>query len=252
MSNNQPLVSIITACYNSENFITDTIESVLKQTYTDWEWIIIDDHSKDNSVEIIKRYTDDRIKLILLDENHGAAKTRNYGIERARGRYIAFIDSDDIWLPNALEERINFLKNNNEEAVYTSYKRVNEKLESCLDDFIAEDNITYNRLLKNCPVFISTLVYDTQRIGKIFIPDVRRREDYAMILNLSKVVRKIKAIPRSLVIYRIRNNSYSRNKWLMFKLQFFVYYKFLNLSLFKSLYYTTLWAFNGLKKYGRI
>ncbi len=250
--NNQPSISIITACYNSEEYIIDTINSVLKQTYTDWEWIIIDDCSTDSSVEIIKRYEDDRIKLIQLQENQGAAKARNYGIEKAKGRYIAFIDSDDIWFDNSLEKRIYFLKDNHEEAVYSSYKRVNEKLEPCLNDFIAEDNITFNRLLNNCPVFISTLLYDTKRIGKIPFPDVYRREDYSMILNLSKIIKKIKAIQQPLVIYRIRNNSYSRNKWLMFKLQFLVYYKFLGLSLHKSLYYTIHWAFNGLKKYGRI
>lgn len=247
-----PSISIITANYNSASFIVGTIESVLKQTFTDWEWLIVDDCSTDNSIEIIKKYDDKRIKLITLKENFGAAIARNYGLKNAIGRYIAFIDSDDIWLPNALEERINFLINNNEEAVYTSYKRVDENLKPCLNDFIAEDHVTYSRLLKNCPVFISTLVYDSKRIGKIYFPDVYRREDHAMIINLSKNIGKIRALTSPLVIYRIRHNSYSRNKWLMFKLQFLVYYNFLDLSLYKSLYYTTLWALNGLKKYEKI
>lgn len=250
--NINPSVSIITANYNSSNFIVDTIESVLNQTYVDWEWFIIDDCSTDDSVEIIKKYQDSRINLIALKENQGAAIARNYGIDNASGRYIAFIDSDDIWLPNALEERINFLKNNNEEAIYTSYKRVDENLTPCLKDFVAEDHVTYKRLLLNCPIFISTLIYDTKRIGKLYIPNVHRREDYAMILNLSKKIENIRAIQSPLVIYRIRQNSYSRNKWLMFKLQFLVYYNFLNLSLYKSLYYTAHWACNGLKKYKKI
>lgn len=247
--NNLTSVSIITANFNSANFIGDTIESVLKQTYTDWEWIIIDDCSTDNSVEIIKKYTDSRIKLIVLEKNQGAAIARNYGLKSACGRYIAFIDSDDLWLPNALEKRINFLKQNNEKAVYTSYKRVDENLNPCLADFVAEDMVSYKRLLFNCPVFISTLIYDSNKTGKIYFPDVHKREDYAMILNLSKVIGRFRALNLPLVIYRIRQNSYSRNKWLMLKLQFLVYYKFLKLPLYKSLYYTTHWVINGLKKY---
>lgn len=244
-------VSIITACYNSEKFISETIDSVLNQTYPNWEWIIVDDCSTDSSIKIIENYKDDRIKLLKLKKNMGTAIARNYGINQAKGRYISFIDSDDLWLPTALEERIKYLQENNESAVYTSYKRVNEKLEPCLKDFSAEDNVNFNRLLLNCPVFISTLIYDTNKIGKIIFPDVCRREDYAMILNLSKKT-IIRAINKPLVIYRIRYNSYSRNKWLMFKLQFFVYYNFLQLSLYKSIYYTVQWAFNGLKKYERI
>lgn len=244
-------VSIITACYNSEKFISETIISVLNQTYQNWEWIIVDDCSTDSSIKIIENYKDDRIKLLKLKKNMGTAIARNYGINQAKGRYISFIDSDDLWLPTALEERIKYLQENNESAVYTSYKRVNEKLEPCLKDFSAEDNVNFNRLLLNCPVFISTLIYDTNKIGKIIFPDVCRREDYAMILNLSKKT-IIRAINKPLVIYRIRYNSYSRNKWLMFKLQFFVYYNFLQLSLYKSIYYTVQWAFNGLKKYERI
>lgn len=244
-------VSIITACYNSEKFISETIISVLNQTYQNWEWIIVDDCSTDSSIKIIENYKDDRIKLLKLKKNMGTAIARNYGINQVKGRYISFIDSDDLWLPTALEERIKYLQENNESAVYTSYKRVNEKLEPCLKDFSAEDNVNFNRLLLNCPVFISTLIYDTNKIGKIIFPDVCRREDYAMILNLSKKT-IIRAINKPLVIYRIRYNSYSRNKWLMFKLQFFVYYNFLQLSLYKSIYYTVQWAFNGLKKYERI
>ena len=246
---NMPSVSIITANYNSADYIVDTIESVLNQTYNDWEWLIVDDASADQSIEIIKKYDDKRIKLIALKENSGAALARNHGLNNAQGRYIAFIDSDDIWLPNALEERINYLKRNNEEAVYTSYKRVDENLNPRLTDFIAEDSINYNRLLYNCPVFISTLIYDSKRIGKIFFPNVYRREDYAMILNLSKKIKNIRALTLPMVIYRIRHNSYSRNKWLMLKLQFLVYHNFLNLPLYKSLFYTGHWAFNGLKKY---
>jgi len=249
---NKPSVSIITACYNSEKYVEETIRSVVNQTYTDWEWLIVDDCSTDNSVQLIEKFEDDRIKLIKLPENQDAAKARNAGMEQAQGKYIAFIDSDDLWLPDALEKRISFLQKENEVVVYTSYKRVNEELQPCLEDFIAEDNVTFKRLLKNCPIFISTLVYDSEKTGKIMFPDVYRREDYAMVLNLMKKTEKARAIQEALVVYRIRSNSYSRNKWLMFKLQFLVYFKFLKLPLHQSLYFTLQWAYNGLKKYGRI
>lgn len=247
-----PEVSIITACYNTEKFIEDTIKSVINQSYKDWEWIIVDDCSTDGSVNIIKKYTDDRIKLIESKTNKGASEARNLGLEKAKGRYIAFIDSDDVWDLNSLEKRINYLRNAQEQAVYTSYRRADENLNIVLKDFIAEDNVNYKRMLQNCPVFISTLVYDTQKSGIIKFPEVHRREDYAMFFDLLKNVKIIRALKEPLVTYRIRNNSYSRNKWLMFKLQFLVYYKFLKLPLYKSLYYTTQWAINGLIKYERI
>ncbi len=252
MNTSIPSISIITACYNSEKYISDVIDSVLNQTYTDWEWVIVDDNSTDLSPSIIKKYDNPKIKLIQLKENQGASKARNIGLKQAKGRYITFIDSDDIWLPNFLEKVITYLIENNEEVVYTSYKRYDENLNPLLPDFIAEDNINFDRLLYNCPMPMLTTIYDSQRIGKIPIPEVLKREDYAMWLTIMQKIPHARAIAESLAIYRIRNNSYSRNKWSMLKSQFLVYYNFLGLSLYRSLYYTIHWAFNGLKKYGRI
>ena len=244
-----PKISIITPCYNSENFIAETIDSVLNQTYADWEWIIVDDFSKDNSVEIIKQFTDPRIQLIVLNENAGAAQARNIAIEKSKGRYLTFLDSDDVWLPHFLETTIKYLIDNNEELVYASYQRHDENLNPMLDDFVAEDNIDFQRILYNCPIPMLTAMYDSQRIGKVLIPEVDMREDYAMWLEILKKTPLAKAIKEPLAIYRIRESSYSRNKFLILNKQFMVYYKFLKLSLFKSTYYTVHWALNGLKKY---
>lgn len=244
-----PTVSIITPCYNSEKFISETIKSVLNQTFQDWEWIIVDDCSKDNSVNVIHQFHDERISLIDLKENVGAAKARNIAISRAKSRYLTFIDSDDLWLPNFLETAINYLKSTKEELVYASYKRYDEDLNPMLDDFIAEDNVDFDRLFYNCPIPMLTAMYDTQRIGKVMIPEVDMREDYAMWLTVLKKIPKARAIQESLAIYRIRQTSYSRNKFLILRKQFMVYYDFLNLSLPKSIYYTSHWIFNGLKKY---
>lgn len=244
-------VSIITPCYNSEKYIADTIKSVLAQTYKNWQWIIVDDNSKDNSVAIIKSFNDKRIIVIESKNNQGAAVARNIALEKAKGRYITFIDSDDLWKENFLEKSLDFLQKNNETLVYSSYERVDENLNPKLNNFIAEDNITYERLLYNCPIPMLTAVYDTQTIGKIPIPLVDKREDHAMWLLLLKKIARARAMPEPLGIYRIRENSYSRNKFLIALKQFNVYFKFLHLPLHKSLYYTFCWAFNGIKKYGK-
>lgn len=247
--NLNPIISIITPCYNSEKYIAETIESVLNQSFTDWEWIIADDCSKDYSVEIIKKYPDKRITLIELQKNAGAAEARNIALDKAKGRYITFIDSDDVWLPHFLETTLNYLIQNKEELVYASYKRVNENMQPLLEDFIAEDKVEFKRILYNCPIPMLTALYDSQRIGKIKIPEVDMREDYAMWLNILRKIPYARAIKEPLALYRIRETSYSRNKFLILKKQFMVYYTFLNLSLLQSAYYTVHWALNGMKKY---
>lgn len=245
----QNKVSIITPSYNSSKFIHQTIESVLNQTYQNWEWFIVDDCSKDNSNEVIESFKDERIHLVKMDKNGGAARARNKGIELASGRYITFIDSDDLWLPDYLETVVNYLIKNNEEFVYTSYKRVDENLKPKLEDFIAKEDVDFNRLLYNCPMPMLTSIYDTQRIGKVFIPIVDEREDHALWFDVLKKIPKAKALNMSLGIYRMRENSVSRNKFKIAIKQFYVYYDFLNLSLHKSLYYTFCWMLNGIKKY---
>jgi len=248
----KPLISIITPCYNSEKYISATIQSVLNQTYENWEWWIVDDNSSDDSLKIIQDFTDTRIHLLKMEKNAGAAAARNAGLEKATGRFITFIDSDDMWLPGFLQKSIDFLLDNNEELVYATYKRVDEELQPILEDFIAEDNVTFERILYNCPIPMLTAMYDTIRIGKIPIPDVDMREDHAMWLTILKKVPKARAIKEPLAVYRIRQSSYSRNKFRILKKQFLVYYKFLNLSLFRSTYYTVHWAMNGIKKYEKL
>jgi len=248
----KPLVSIITPCYNSEKFISETIRSVLDQSYDNWEWWIVDDNSSDRSVEIIKNFGDERIHLIESNKNKGAAMARNAGLKNASGRFITFIDSDDLWLPGFLQKSVDFLLNNNEELVYATYRRYDENLQPLLGDFEARDHITFEKILYSCPIPMLTAMYDTQRIGKIQIPDVDMREDHAMWMDILKKIPSARAIKEPLAIYRIRKSSYSRDKFLILRKQFMVYYKFLNLSLFRSTYYTVHWAMNGMKKYEKL
>ncbi len=242
-------VSIITPNYNGLKYLKDTVQSVLNQTFTDWEWIIADDKSTDGSLSYLESLDDQRIKLIRLQENKGAAVARNVALDRAEGRFITFLDNDDLWKPKFLETLREYLLQHDETLVYTSYERVDENLKPALKDFQAIDRVTYKRILYNCPIPMLTAMYDSQKIGKVAIPVVEKREDHAMWIEILKKTPHARAISESLGIYRIRDNSYSRNKWELIKYQFNLYNKYLKLPLHKSILYTLTWGINGILKY---
>lgn len=244
-------VSIITPCYNSSDFLEETIKSVLNQTYKDWEWIITDDKSTDNSVEIIKKQNDRRIILIESNKNGGAGHARNLSLKKATGRYITFLDADDYWEPIFLETMVNFLKNNREELAYCTYARCNENLIPKIADFEADIDVNFENLLKTCRLSLLASMYDSKRVGKEFFPEDSKREDHVMWLNLLKKIPHGKPIKQTLAKYRMRANSVSRNKSDIIKDQFLVYKDYMKFSTIKSLYYTANWAFNGFKKYSK-
>lgn len=247
-----PKASIITPCYNSAKFIEETIKSVINQTFTDWEWLITDDMSTDNSLEIIKKYNDPRIKLFSTKINAGAGAARNISLENAQGRYIAFIDSDDVWEKNYLEEMIGFLQTNNEELVYCNYARCDENLTPKLADFQADIDVTFQNILKTCRLFVSASIYDSTNSGKIMFPKGSKREDHVMWLNLLKKIPKGKPLPKTLVKYRMREGSVSRKKTNIMKDQYLVYKDYMGFSTLKSWYYTANWALNGFMKYAKV
>ena len=143
-----PQVSIITPCYNSSNFLEETIQSVLHQNFTDWEWIITDDKSSDNSVEIIKKQQDSRIILIEAEKNGGAGHARNLALEKATGRYITFLDADDYWEPNFLSEMISFMQSEKAELAYCTYARCDENLQPKIADFEADIEVTFDNFYR--------------------------------------------------------------------------------------------------------
>ncbi|USL96177.1 glycosyltransferase family 2 protein [Riemerella anatipestifer] len=246
-----PEVSIITPCYNASKFLKETINSVLNQTFTNWEWIISDDNSKDNSVEIIKQINDPRIKLIESKQNGGAGKARNLALELATGRYITFLDADDLWETNFLEEMVSFMKRENAELAYSNYARCDENLTPIIEDFKADKIVTFNNLLKTCRLSLLSSMYDSQRVGKEFFPEGSKREDHVMWLNLLKKIPQGKPLPKTMAKYRMHSNSVSRKKSNIIKDQYLVYKDFMNFSTLKSLYYTAHWAFNGFLKYAK-
>ncbi|WP_103588448.1 glycosyltransferase family 2 protein [Campylobacter concisus] len=243
-------VTIIMPSYDSEKFIIESIESVLAQTYSNWELIIVDDCSPDDSNKIITKYVDSdgRIKLIKLQKNSGPAVARNTAIEAASGRYIAFLDSDDVWLPNKLETQINFMHNNDLAFTYSSYRLVGEDNEH-LGVFITKDKISYFDMLKTCSVGCLTAIYDTKKIGKQYMPLILKRQDYGLWLKILKLIGETKGISEPLATYRIRKNSVSSNKVKAAKYQWKIYRDIEKLSFLKSLYYFVFYAYNGVTKY---
>lgn len=245
-------VSIITPCYNSSRFLEETINSVLNQTFADWEWIITDDQSTDDSVEIIQKIPDPRIQLTIAEKNGGAGHARNISLKKAKGRFITFLDADDFWEENFLEEMVNFMKKNNAEIAYSNYARCDENLIPKIEDFKADKEVTFNNLLKTCRLSLLSSMYDSQRVGKEFFPEGSKREDHVMWLNLLKKIPVGKPLPKTMAKYRMHPTSISRKKQNIVKDQYLVYKDFMKFSTIKSLYYTGNWALNGFLKYSKI
>lgn len=247
-----PQVSIITPCYNSALYLQQTLDSVLNQTFTDWEWIITDDFSTDESVNIITQVTDPRIILIQTKANGGAGKARNHSLEKAAGRYITFLDADDYWEPNFLEEMVAFMQKENAELVYSNYARCDENLEPKIADFEADKEVTFSNLLKTCRLSLLSSMYDSQRVGKEYFPEKSKREDHVMWLNLLKKIPVGKPLNKTMARYRMHSASISRKKSNIIKDQYLVYKDFMGYSTLTSFYYTANWAMNGFLKYSKI
>lgn len=244
------LVSIITPVYNAEEFLKDTIDSVITQTYENWELLLIDDCSTDSSSKIISEYmvNDSRIKYIKLDKNSGAAVTRNTGLSLAEGRYIAFLDSDDIWMPTKLERQIDLLQKNEVGFCFTSYRYVMQNGEPMSKVARAPERIDYNGLLKNTIIGCSTVLIDKRIIGDFRMTNVRRGQDTATWLQLLKRTDYAYGIYDDLVWYRVVSGSLSDNKITAIKRTWNTYRNVEHLSLPKAMYVFVFYAYNAVKK----
>lgn len=213
------LVSIITPTYNSEKYIKETINSVLSQTYQNWEMIIVDDCSTDNTVRIIEEEMEknSRIRFIQLQENQGAAVARNTAINYANGRYIAFLDSDNLWEMNKLEVQVSFMNMNNIPFSYTSYKIINENGEETGKVVNVPEKIDYNQLLKNTIIGCLTVMLDINKFGRVQMPNMRTRQDTALWLLILKQGYIAYGIQQPLAKYRKKSGSISSNKLKMAK-----------------------------------
>lgn len=236
------LISIITPTYNCAQFIGETIKSVINQTYTNWEMIIVDDASNDNTEEVVKSIKDERIKYIRLKENSGAATARNIAMENASGKFMAFLDSDDIWKKDKLEKQVKFMIDNNYNFTCTAYEKMNEKGDSLNKVFKPKKKADYNRILLDCPVGNSTVMYNVSNLGKFQVPNIRKRNDDALWLQILKKEKFIYGMPDILMKYRIRNNSISSNKLSLVKYHWYLYRKIEHLSVIRSVFHICWWG----------
>ncbi len=229
------LVSIITPTYNSGQFVEETIRSILRQTYKNWELLITDDCSTDDTREIIERYrkTDPRIKLFRLEKNSGAGVARNKSITEAKGRFIAFCDSDDCWKPEKLERQLNFMAERGVEVCYSSYLKLDES-GLPIGVVVARKCVTYKDILRNDWMGFLTCIYDTKRIGKIYLPPLRRRQDWAWKILLMQKCPKALAVIDVLAYYRVRNGSLSSKKARLIQYNVQVYKSVLRYNTFQA------------------
>lgn len=246
-----PLVSIIMPCYNAERYIAQSIESVLAQSYQNWELIITDDASTDKSVEIISKYSknDDRISVMVPDEHQGIARTRNMSISRARGRFMAFLDSDDIWYPEKLEKQVNYMLENDLAFTYSSYEIIdyhgNPKNRVVKDAGV----MSYKKYLRNTIICCGTVVVDREKTGHFATPIIKTSEDMSLWLSIMRRGFDAYPVPGPLHKYRITPGSASSNKFKAACDVWRVYRKIEKLSWIKSVINFVCYSFNAVKKH---
>lgn len=242
------LVSIVMPAYNSERFIGAAIRSVLDQTYRDWELLIVDDCSTDSTREVVRSFADNRISLLLNSENSGAAMSRNKAIREAKGRWIAFLDSDDLWHPSKLEMQIGYMEKNGLSFTCTYY--------CCVDEcgIISEDVITAPRCIdkkmmyRYCYPGALTVVYDSDAVGLVQVCDLRKNNDYAMWLQIIEREQLI-CLESCLAVYRRRAGSISSgNKVLLLQHHYFLFRRGLQCGRLRSLLYIGRNIFFGIAK----
>jgi teichuronic acid biosynthesis glycosyltransferase TuaG len=231
----QELVSIIMPLYNCEDYVSESVETVIKQNYKQWELIVIDDKSTDSSLDIIRKIQkyDKRIKLIKSNENEGPGKSKNKGMEIAIGKYVAFLDSDDLWEKNKLVEQINFMNKNNADFSFTSFKRI--YIGGKVRYFKVPRKITYFSILIKNSICNSSVMIDITKIGKVYFPDIRKREDYALWLNILKAKTKYGyGLNKCLTMRNVREESESSNRIELIKYHWELYRKYENFSVIIS------------------
>ncbi len=247
------LVSIITPIYNAAKFIDATVRSVLAQTYKNWELLVADDGSTDNSRDIVEQYArrDLRIRLLRLDKNQGVAAARNAAIRAARGRYIAFLDSDDLWHPQKLEKHITFMRRRKAKLSYTAYSKIDEDHDRGVGSqrsVRVPNEVTYEQLLMSNVIGCSTAIYDAHAISKHYLRAVGH-EDYILWLGILKRYGSAHGLNEPLTAYRVRANSISGKKLRAARYQWHIYKHIEKLPLWKSVRYFLSYAYYGYRKF---
>ena len=238
------LVSIVMPTYNCGGFIAESIESAIAQTYPAWELIIIDDQSTDDTEAVVRTFADvdPRVKYHRLEQNSGAAVARTRGMELASGRYIAFLDSDDLWTPDKLERQLAFLRDSGGTIACTAYDQVDEEGHPLGKVLQPKRRATYNDVLLTCPIGNSPVIFDAGRLGKFVVPNIRKRNDDALWLQMLKKEKYILGMPEVLMHYRVRANSISANKLSLVKYHWTLYRDIEKLSIARSAFHIAIWG----------
>lgn len=231
-----PLVSIVMPAHNVCAFLAESIQSIQTQTYSNWELLIIDDASGDNSFEVAQKFQrmDARIKPIQLPTNQGAGFARNIGIKASEGDYIAFLDADDIWLPIKLEKQLEFMQKHDLQVTYSSYELIDEQSQSLNLVIRALRELSPKKILRANYIGNLTGIYHSKRLGKLYCPPIRKRQDWALWIQAIRKAGGARGMEEVLAQYRVRKNSLSGNKWGMLKYNYKVYRKVLGYSGFRS------------------
>ena len=242
----RPLVSVITPAFNAEKYINEAIDSVLSQTYKDIELIVVDDCSSDRTQSIVEEYIrlDDRVKYIRMQSNYGVAEARNNGIRLAQGRFIAFLDSDDIWLPEKIERQIKFMQEKNASLIFSAYEKINEDGD-VFGVVTVPERVAYSQLLKTCVIGCLTAMYDVKKLGKVYMPLSTRREDFATWLSILKEIDYAFGSQEVSAKYRVYSAQSSSKKLKMAYENWNLYRGIEKLSFLKSLYYFSHYAVKG-------
>lgn len=245
------LVSVIMPLHNDERYLHDSVQSVLSQSYTNWELLIVDDCSTDDSPQIVDDYCkkDSRIRRFKTDTPSGSPTLpRNIGIQNANGRYIAFLDSDDQWLPSKLENQV-MLFNSNDDAimVFSNYKKMSEDGEKHRLSVIAPSETDYYGMLKGNIMGCLSIMYDAEKVGKNYFPRCGH-EDYALWLSILKKGGKAYNTNTVEALYRVKGNSVSSNKLIAMGWQWNIYRNIEKIGMVKSSYYFANYAIKALFK----
>lgn len=246
-----PLVSVIMPLYNAENFVAEAIESVIAQTVENWELFVIDDRSTDGSYDVARKYCeiDPRITLLQNEENSGVSVTRNRGIDAARGEYIAFLDSDDVWLPEKLQRQLSLMKEKNGDISYCSYAIIGADGTKAKDDYLVRDRAEFKDILKENYIQCSAMLIRADLVKEVKFRTDFYHEDYILGLDLLRRGCVAVGCTEILLNWRYIENSRSFNKVKSAKNRWLIYRKYLHFSVFKSFYYQMHYMFAGLKKY---
>lgn len=250
-ANNIYKISIITPSYNCKEYFLATFKSVLNQTFSNWEWIIVDDCSNDGSFEYINDLCSkiEKIKVLKTDINSGTSTARNIGLKNATGRYITFLDSDDILDANYLEEQIKFISTNGP-IISSGYRR---KASKTTTEFFVPIEIDYKLALKGNPLSCLTTMYDKQVIGEVFFSEnIKKAEDYVFWLSILKRGFVVKGNQKILATYVIHKDSKSFNKVKLIKHMYYIYHSTQHINWLKSWFCVIRWAFYGKRKYKNV